>query len=61
MSKKPPASAPELAPAKPKGGWPADEFTGLGGRYVRDPQTGVRRRAEPAPETPDAAIPASDE
>ena len=33
--------------AEPKGGWPADEFTGHGGSYVRDPFTGVRRRAEP--------------
>jgi hypothetical protein len=32
---------------EPEGGWPADEFTGVGGRYVRDPHTGVR---SPAPE-----------
>jgi hypothetical protein len=30
---------------EPEGGWPADEFTGLGGSYVRDPYTGVRSRA----------------
>lgn len=30
----------------PAGGWPADEFTGLGGDYVRDPYTGLRRRAD---------------
>lgn len=27
---------------EPEGGWPADEYTGKGGRYVRDPVTGVR-------------------
>lgn len=27
--------------------WPVDEFTGVGGRYVRDPVTGVRRPADP--------------
>lgn len=41
----------------PPGGWPADEFTGMGGRFVRDPFTGVRSPApdevEPEPE-PDA-------
>lgn len=30
----------------PEGGWPADEYTGLGGSYVRDPYTGIR---SPAP------------
>ncbi|UUZ68081.1 hypothetical protein LP416_27840 [Polaromonas sp. P2-4] len=44
---------------EPEGGWPADEFTGKGGSYVRDPFTGLRSPAVPAPETPDAA--ASDE
>lgn len=40
--------ATALAPMpEPAGGWPADEFTGHGGSYVRDPITGVRRRAEP--------------
>lgn len=34
--------------AEPEGGWPADEFTGKGGSYVRDPLTGVRT---PTPET----------
>lgn len=29
----------------PEGGWPADEFTGLDGRFVRDPYTGLRSRA----------------
>lgn len=29
----------------PEGGWPADEFSGHGGSYVRDAQTGVRRPA----------------
>lgn len=32
----------------PEGGWPADEFTGKGGSYVRDPYTGLRT---PTPET----------
>ena len=32
----------------PEGGWPADEFTGLGGDYVRDPLTGKRSPAVPA-------------
>jgi hypothetical protein len=33
---------------EPEGGWPADEFTGVGGSYVRDPFTGRRSRVEPA-------------
>lgn len=33
---------------EPEGGWPADEFTGKGGSYVRDPFTGIRT---PTPET----------
>lgn len=46
-----PAKAAEDAVAEqpmaqePPGGWPADEFTGVGGSYVRDPVTGVRRPA----------------
>lgn len=39
--------------AEPEGGWPADEFTGMGGSYVRDPFTGVRSRA-PVVADPDA-------
>lgn len=35
---------------EPEGGWPADEFTGMGGSYVRDPFTGVRSRVEPVAE-----------
>ncbi|MFA5901702.1 MAG: hypothetical protein WC829_21600 [Hyphomicrobium sp.] len=31
---------------EPEGGWPADEFTGMDGRFVRDRFTGVRSRAE---------------
>lgn len=31
----------------PEGGWPADEYTGKCGSYVRDPYTGTRT---PAPE-----------
>ncbi|MFZ4286634.1 hypothetical protein [Variovorax sp. HJSM1_2] len=34
----------------PPGGWPADEFTGIGGDYVRDPYTGVRTKAQPPAE-----------
>lgn len=29
----------------PEGGWPADEFTGKAGSFVRDPFTGVRQPA----------------
>lgn len=32
---------------EPEGGWPADEFTGHGGSYVRDPFTGLRSRVVP--------------
>lgn len=32
--------------AEPEGGWPADEFTGKPGSYVRDPYTGVRSKLE---------------
>lgn len=35
-----------LPMAEPEGGWPADEFTGMDGRFVRDRFTGVRSRAE---------------
>lgn len=31
--------------AEPEGGWPADEFTGKPGSYVRDPYTGIRSPA----------------
>lgn len=37
---------------EPEGGWPADEFTGKGGNYVRDPYTGVRSKVEPPAEAP---------
>lgn len=30
---------------EPVGGWPADQYTGVAGQYVRDPFTGVRRPA----------------
>lgn len=40
---------------EPEGGWPADEFTGECGHFVRDPFTGVRSRApEVAPAEPAA-------
>jgi hypothetical protein len=32
---------------EPAGGWPPDEYTGIGGNYVRDPVTGLR---SPAPQ-----------
>lgn len=32
---------------EPEGGWPADEFTGVPGNFVRDRFTGVRSRAMP--------------
>lgn len=35
----------KLPMAEPEGGWPADEFTGEPGHFVRDPFTGVRSRA----------------
>ena len=55
MSKKTPATtepvaadvAAERVPmAEPEGGWPADEYTGKAGSYVRDPYTGLRRPAD---------------
>ena len=47
-----PAPAKTPAPSPATTAWPADEFTGRGGRYVRDPVTGERR---PADEPPQAA------
>lgn len=32
--------------AEPEGGWPADEYTGQAGSFVRDPYTGIRRPAD---------------
>ncbi len=62
MSNKKPVApaAPDAAAGvavEPPGGWPADEYTGIGGRYVRDPVTGKRHPAPP--EADDAAIPAA--
>lgn len=37
--------APRKPLQEPDGGWPADEYTGMAGSYVRDPFTGVRRPA----------------
>jgi hypothetical protein len=34
----------------PDGGWPADEYTGKPGSYVRDPFTGIRSPAADAAE-----------
>lgn len=57
MSKKTTPPEPAQEPAQdpvrqplpePEGGWPADEFTGMSGQFVRDPFTGVRSRAEAA-------------
>lgn len=39
------AVPPRLPMPEPEGGWPADEFTGEPGRFVRDPYTGLRSRA----------------
>jgi len=45
------ATAGEQIPLPiPEGGWPADEFTGHGGSFVRDPFTGLRSKAEQAQE-----------
>ena len=52
-------TAPVCAAVMPPGGWPPDEYTGIGGCYVRDPVTGVRT-PEPAAPTP-AAGDAADE
>ena len=41
------ASTTPAASAVPVGGWPPDEFTGIGGTYIRDPVTGVRTRVPP--------------
>ncbi|WP_156362480.1 hypothetical protein [Xylophilus sp. Leaf220] len=39
---------------------PPDDYTGIGGRYIRDPETGVRTRiADPAAD--EAAAPATQE
>ncbi len=32
--------------------WPRDEYTGLGGRYIRDPATGQRTRVPPEAQAP---------
>lgn len=53
-----PTDAEPVPMPEPEGGWPADEFTGHGGSYVRDPITGVRSRAEPVIEP--AAEPAAE-
>lgn len=45
-----PTPAPATPLPEPAGGWPADEFTGIGGQYVRDPLTGVRSKAPEATE-----------
>lgn len=49
----------QLPMAEPEGGWPADEFTGEPGHFVRDPFTGVRSRAVVAA-VGDAVEPAAD-
>lgn len=51
-TKKPESTAPAPAPAQKPApspattAWPADQYTGVGGRYVRDPATGERRPAD---------------
>lgn len=37
--------AERLPMPEPEGGWPADEFTGVDGRFVRCRFTGVRSKA----------------
>jgi hypothetical protein len=57
-----PASTAAPAPTpmpEPAGGWPRDEFTGQAGRFVRDPFTGIRSRAD-EPATAPAATPTAD-
>ena len=59
------AAATATRMQRPVGGWTADEFTGLGGDYVRDSQTGKRSRAVPeatatTAETVPAASPAAE-
>ncbi len=51
------APAPRPMP-EPAGGWPRDEFTGCAGRFVRDPFTGIRRRADEPAAAPAATTPA---
>jgi hypothetical protein len=41
-----PEEPPRVPMPVPAGGWPPDEFSGMAGRFVRDPYTGVRRRAK---------------
>lgn len=55
VAQRPGGAHPGTPVAEPEGGWPPDQYTGIGGSYVRDPLTGLRRPADPAPETPDAA------
>ncbi len=43
---------------EPEGGWPRDEFTGQAGSFVRDPFTGIRRRADDTAAAPAANTPA---
>ena len=55
------SDAPVTPTVHPEGGWPPDEFTGIGGTYVRDPVTGVRTPVKSEapvalePDTPAAA------
>lgn len=45
-----PAAVQTPAPAAPSATqtWPPDQYTGLGGTYMRDPITGVRTPVPPA-------------
>lgn len=55
MTKRTPAVASAPAPVPQPVQTPArDEYTGLGGTYVRDPATGQRARLQP-PEAPGPA------
>ena len=54
------SDAPVTPTVHPEAGWPPDEFTGIGGTYVRDPVTGVRTPVKPeAPVAPDSDTPAA--
>lgn len=56
------AEAAAPAPAAPTPAttdWPRDEFTGIGGDYIRDPITGLRTPAPKAPAPVPPAAPAA--
>ncbi len=63
-----PATSDQAAPTAPVQAsaahqdWPRDQYTGIGGDYVRDPVTGIRTPApKPPPESQRAAPAAADD